>query len=614
MNPFIEKVQIEEGFLRSVNLEFSPGFNAIIGERGTGKTSLIELIRFCLGVRGYTSESTQKSHDHALSVLRSGQVTVTIRAGDQRVVVTRSASEDAPRATAPFSPPIIFSQTEIEAVGLQSQGRLRLVDGFLLQRSEIDSAEELAAAEVRSLTAEIESLRREVSALEAQTVVLPQVEEQLAKLQPAEQSVSKISADAALRKTQLDSLIKESSETAIAGAYVQRFSDGIKRWFSAAQNTLAYTPTIDPWPGKPGADPIAELRPLIDELRIRIEAVGSAITKIQVAGLNKLERLSADRISIEERARLLRAEIEKLQEGAGNIMRDAQQLREKKAQIDSLKAVVTSRQAQIDELVKRRSAAFERLEKTRDQRYRMRVKQANTLSSALGPQVRVEIIRAGQVAQFATGLTNALRGSGLKYNDLVDFVATKLSPRELIEAVELDDLDQIRSATGISRDRAGRLIAALKHCDLGELATLSIDDTAEFKLLDGRDYKPLQDLSTGQRCTVVLPLIMQHTDKILIVDQPEDHIDNAFIADTLIKAIHNRRGKGQLIVSTHNANIPVLGDADRVIQLGSDGGRGFILRADGLETPPVVNAISTLLEGGRDAFAKRAKFYAKSPP
>ncbi|MCY4136859.1 MAG: AAA family ATPase, partial [Rhodobacteraceae bacterium] len=65
----IERVQIEEGFLDGLDVSFALGLNVIIGERGTGKTSLIELVRFCLGVQGYTSESAKRSLDHALSIL-----------------------------------------------------------------------------------------------------------------------------------------------------------------------------------------------------------------------------------------------------------------------------------------------------------------------------------------------------------------------------------------------------------------------------------------------------------------------------------------------------------------------------------------------------------------
>jgi DNA repair ATPase RecN len=123
---YIHRVQIEEGFLDGLDLKLSPGLNVMIGERGTGKTSLIELLRFCLGVKGYTSDSQKWSLDHALSVLGSGQVTVTLLEGESKVIVTRSAADETPRASGQFVTPVIFSQTEIENVGLQPSGRLRL--------------------------------------------------------------------------------------------------------------------------------------------------------------------------------------------------------------------------------------------------------------------------------------------------------------------------------------------------------------------------------------------------------------------------------------------------------------------------------------------------------
>jgi len=130
-----------------------------------------------------------------------------------------------------------------------------------------------------------------------------------------------------------------------------------------------------------------------------------------------------------------------------------------------------------------------------------------------------------------------------------------------------------------------------------------------FSLLDGPDHKDIADLSTGQRCTVILPIVLRHTDRLLIVDQPEDHIDNGFIVDTLIRSILARSASGQILFSTHNANIPVLGNADFVLQLGSDGKRGFPLAAAALTAPAVVSAITTIMEGGAQAFASRARFY-----
>src|SRR5690606_12303291 len=125
----------------------------------------------------------------------------------------------------------------------------------------------------------------------------------------------------------------------------------------------------------------------------------------------------------------------------------------------------------------------------------------------------------------------------LRYNELSSMLASNVSPRELLEAADSNDFDLIAEAAGITKDRAARALAQLRESDLGALATVSVEDTVTLQLLDGADYKSIGQLSTGQRCTVVLPLVLRHTDRILVVDQPEDHIDNAFIADTLLVSI-----------------------------------------------------------------------------
>jgi ABC-type cobalamin/Fe3+-siderophores transport system ATPase subunit len=144
---------------------------------------------------------------------------------------------------------------------------------------------------------------------------------------------------------------------------------------------------------------------------------------------------------------------------------------------------------------------------------------------------------------------------------------------------------------------------------LEEVIASPVEDSIELSLLDGDEYKSTERMSTGQRCTVVLPILLAQRERALIVDQPEDHLDNAFIVETVIKAIRSRGDDAQLVFSTHNPNIPVLGDADLVVLLGSDGTRGFVQHEGSLEHPATVDAISTVMEGGREAFEKRAAFY-----
>jgi hypothetical protein len=247
----------------------------------------------------------------------------------------------------------------------------------------------------------------------------------------------------------------------------------------------------------------------------------------------------------------------------------------------------------------------------RQVRYDARQASISLLNGALHPRIRLSLTRCGQHNEYADRLADVLRGSGLRYGELSQVLAQKMSPRELVEAVEQNDVDLVSVAGSLSTDRAVKLIGALKDIDLGALATILVEDDVCFELLDGKVYKDIADLSTGQRCTVILPIILQHRERLLIVDQPEDHIDNAFIADTLIQSVNERSPEGQIIFSTHNANIPVLGRADLVVEMGSDGKRGFIKSNAPLDDGQSVEAITNVMEGGEAAFAARASFYAE---
>jgi AAA domain len=607
----IERIQIEEGFLDGLDAKLVPGLNVLIGARGTGKTSIIELIRFCLDVKSYSTETGKTSRDHALSVLGRGQVTVTLANGPQKITVSRAVTDASPRTSSFFPVPIIFSQKEIEAVGLQASGRLQLLDGFINDRRQHDVDEADAVTTVRSLTVEAEAIRREVDDFNRQVFGLDSLKQQLTALAPKEQQLTTISESASNKKTQLDRFSALIASHSVAATTIERFKHAIARWSTSLASVNSAEPAIEIWPKSAGEDRISSAR---ERIRTAQKHVNAALRELQQASLEAdgaALPIVEQKVALEEQARHLRKEIEALQVGAGAITRQGHDLRERIAQLESLQLISAQRTRDLHAILTRRNAALDRLDKIRQARFTSRTGIATHLNRILGPRIRIAVTHAGQFDAFAAVITDALRGSGMRYNDLAPALAQHISPRELLEATDKNDYDFISAVTGISKDRATRILTQLKDVDLGALATVAVDDYVAFQLLDGPDYKDISELSTGQRCTVVLPLVLRHTDRILIVDQPEDHIDNAFIVDTLIKSIVARDQTGQIIVSTHNANIPVLGNADRVIQLGSDGRRGFALASAALDEPDVVSAISTVMEGGAEAFERRASFYGR---
>jgi hypothetical protein len=607
---YIERIRIEEGFLDGLDVTLVPGLNVVIGARGTGKTSLIELLRFCLGVGGYTVESAKRSRDHALSVLGPGQITVTLSDGERKVTVSRTSSDETPRTSDLFLSPIVFSQTEIESVGLQAGGRLRLLDGFIDDRQNATAEEIGATSEVRSLTAEAEALRREIDELGRQVEQIPEIDEELAGLAPAEQQLSKVSSEAAEKKKRLDALSGTIASTSVAAASVERYKEAISRWAASIRAAVGAVPRGETWPEGSGDDLLASARLRVQRAyaQLRNAAEELSLAETELSGL--VAASAKGRIIVEEQARHLRKEIDELQTGAGSIIRHGQQLRERKAQLESLRKVLLERKKSLEALVKRRDIALDRLDAVRDNRFKLRAATALRLNRAVGPRIRVSVTRAGEFEVFSAAIADVLKGSGLRYGDLSVALAEHITPRELLEAADNNDVELLEDAVGISKDRAARALAHFREIDLGAIATIPVEDTVAFELLDGSDYKDISALSTGQRCTVVLPLVLQHIERMLIVDQPEDHIDNAFIVDTLIQSVLSRDPKGQIVFSTHNANIPVLGDADWVIQLGSNGRRGFVVIAAPLEHQSVVSSITTIMEGGAEAFERRASFYS----
>ena len=260
-----------------------------------------------------------------------------------------------------------------------------------------------------------------------------------------------------------------------------------------------------------------------------------------------------------------------------------------------------------------RETALDDLERETDRRFGIRQARAADITNDFKARIEVRVDKAGELTAYELALANALQGSNLQYKALASQVVQKISPRELVRAIEAFDAAAVEESARVSSDRATRLVSHLAGERLDDILAAPLDDTVDFALLDGQDYKATRHLSMGQRCTIVLPLLLAEQRESIVLDQPEDHLDNAFIVDTLVQAVRERAADGQVIVATHNANLPVLGAAGRVIVLASDGRHGFVASSSGLEEPESVHAITTLMEGGREAFARRAAFYDAHP-
>jgi hypothetical protein len=121
--------------------------------------------------------------------------------------------------------------------------------------------------------------------------------------------------------------------------------------------------------------------------------------------------------------------------------------------------------------------------------------------------------------------------------------------------------------------------------------------------------KLLRDHSLGQRASaLILFILSQHDSDLIMIDQPEDDLDNQTIFEDVIKLIRILKRDIQFIFATHNANFPVLGDAEQVGACSFAAGQGDI-KVGSIDDPDIQKAIVSIMEGGHEAFARRKEIY-----
>jgi ABC-type cobalamin/Fe3+-siderophores transport system ATPase subunit len=121
---------------------------------------------------------------------------------------------------------------------------------------------------------------------------------------------------------------------------------------------------------------------------------------------------------------------------------------------------------------------------------------------------------------------------------------------------------------------------------------------------------PVIQLSDGQRHTILLTIAMLSESTMpLIIDQPEDDLDNAFIAATIVSTLRAVKERRQIIVVTHNANIAVLGDAELILPMKRESDRGKVVERGSIDREQTKGWVQRILEGGANAFDRRRAIY-----
>lgn len=618
---FIEKIEITGGFLPGLMVELPQGLTCIIGPRGSGKSTLAEAVRYA--VCG-TSAAPKQSLDLVQANLAGGAlVAITASAeGANRYTLKRGLKQqpvllasdgrtinavDIDRGT--FLPLDAYSSPEIEAIAdeVLGQKRRNLLDEL---RSEQMRAIHLSLAEsARALDANADRIRaaeRTIQDLTEQAEELGNVRARLSTLAPSEHEPAadfiRISRQQQLNQREISKLDTADRDLKTLEQTLNQMKKDARLVFRAhlAEEDSVNAEILRHYDDLLAAalrtveEHVSAISGQICEARDTLAQARQNITQAHTGHANELVRLTAINQAASEQARA-RAALE-------------QQL----AKLHSLDEQRSELTVELKALLDERKALKTKHILMRDQISTIREEVASELQREIGNRVRIRIMRNADHLGYQQTLVDGLRGARVRNHEEIITTLMQLRPEQLAQLIQSNDVDGFEELTSFGSERSRKILDAFRETiDPLALEVIAIEDRVGIELdvssAGKANFKDASDLSRGQKCTALLPILLARRDTPLIIDQPEDNLDNHFIFETVVNAVQRLKKRRQMIFITHNANIPVLAEADLVLVMNSDGRIGAVERSGTVDE--CREQIIELLEGGRRAFELRSKRY-----
>jgi PHP family Zn ribbon phosphoesterase len=611
----------EGDFLDGVRVPVNAELNCLIGGKGTGKSTVIESIRYAFDLPFRTRDVEAAGRDLLEHAFRSGSKVSVIVETDApartRYIVERTAPH-APVVRDAFgeprpdlSPeslarPCIYGQKEIFGIAQDARARLEMLDGFARNDLRDVGERELALLDRLAENARvILDAQRRIDDAEARLSELPNLEEWRARF----------------RRAGFEELLRERRQLEREERLLDRARESLterEQALDLLQSDTSGAPSLDDNDGTPNSDLLAEASRILTAVS---DSWGAAVDRLRGDITTAEDRLQNVRSRWKERRDARRTEFDRalreLQERMPEV--DPERYLDVERRIEQLtplrKALKTLRQRIVEARSERERLLIE-LSEVRGEKHRARRRAADRLNEALAGSVLVELTYQGDRGGFLQRLT-ALK-SGARTDSL----------RRMVEDPAFSVADFARHARegtlsgkyGLPAAQANTLERSVDEQILQELEVMELPDRVQLFLdvalgADKRDYRPLERLSPGQKSTAILLLVMLESRDPLLVDQPEDDLDNRFIYDDIVKRLREAKKSRQFLIATHNANIPILGDAEQIVALDaqerqSGSVRGFVRARGSIDNVEVRSAAEHILEGGHEAFELRRKKYS----
>ena len=545
---YIESISFQGGKFDGQTIRFSSELNSLIGIRGSGKSSVLEAIRYIFDLPLQTDKEYKESliknifgsgGKATLSVVdKHGKHYIVSRIyGEQSNVIDENGLDLNIQPSSLFDGIQYFGQKDLSNSADHENGLLeKLVGGKIGKSAEITSC-------VKELTTSVSQL------LDANKIP-EQIEECKIKESEVEHKMSIYKEKGVAEK--LKKQTGYTTDKAKLDSVKGRIDSAVRELKKCYDNNKDVTLGLQGVESVYNSDIIKKASDILSAIGNEILKIGEAVTQIES---NSLE--FADVVE------MLSKKIDGLSDEFAEIKRERN-----------------------DILLEQFNA------------YKLEIQKINESQNEL----KITIDFKGDRDNFKSQMKTDFRGSGIseiKYQYLCDTFRDYV---ELIEDWILCDGMKIKEI--ISSSEYTKLDKKLQD-QYADLLKNQVSNNVEIYYHD----KLLRHHSIGQRASaLILFILMQSDNDIILIDQPEDDLDNKIIYDEVITAIAKKKQDIQFIFATHNANIPVLGDAERIFVVEYQDTTIDISQGN-IDLKSTHKQIVDIMEGGEEAFDKRQLIY-----
>ena len=601
------------GFLGNGRVQFNPNLNALIGGRGAGKSTVIESLRYVFGLDPIGEEASKVHQAIVNHVIGGGtKLSVSVRVSEpaeRHYTIERTAPnppvvKDESGAVQNLAPGDvvpgleIFGQHEISEFAKDPQKITKLLRRFAKQDPSLSNRRYSILLQLERTRGEIAGIRKEMAQIEEELASLPALEEMQKQFQDA-------GVEDKLKEKSL--LLREES---ILSDFDGRL-DAVKAIKGELKDSLPIDTAFvssKALGGLPNADILDGLNGILQRLSADL---AKAHTVLDQTCAQAEHSASEVKTRWEEQRAAIERNYEKLLRELQSNKIDGTQyigVRKQIGRLQPMKSRMENLSLALETSESERRSQLAEWEDIKAEEYRRDSEAANRVSRRLKNQVTAKVMIGTDIGPLENLLRDEVGGN-------LSVIFTRLREKEQPSLGQLAQkcregkqalIDEFR----LSSASAERLAGADESTFM-KMEELALPVSTQLRLNVGteheHEWRDLKDLSKGQQATAILLLLLLESKSPLVIDQPEDDLDNRFITEGVVPIMRQEKQRRQFLFSTHNANIPVLGDAELIVGLTVFDGKAVIPddHHASIDSKPVKELVESILEGGETAFETR---------